>query len=149
MSPVPTHQSRLRTRGTRLTTPFHLHPILWDPSCITPQRPLQKSNYGGRAYQRESWRRTSLKVERAAIVAPPELQADYPSAPTFSRRLNIQLTRLDKVSSLCVPTHLSHLLLIPGACPNMDAEEHVSCRCRPYHPPLAIIRPQPRQLNHP
>jgi hypothetical protein len=149
MSHVLTHQSRLRTRGTRLSTPFHLHPILWGPSCITPQRPLQKSNYGGRVYQRESWRRTSLNVERAAMVAPPEPQADYPSAPTFSRRRNIQLTRLDKVSSLCVPTHPSHLPLIRGAFPNMDAEEPVSYRCRPYHHPLAIIRPQPHQLNHP
>jgi len=146
MSHVPTHQSRLRIRGTRLTTPFH--PTLWDPSCITPQRPLQKSNYGGRLYRRESWRRTSLNVERVAMVVPPELQADFPSAPTFSRRRNIQHTHLDKVYSLRAPTHLSHFPLIPGAFPNMGAEEPVSSQCRRCHPSLAIIRPQLRQLNH-
>jgi hypothetical protein len=143
---VPIHRSPLRTRGT----PFH--PILCAPSYKTHQRPLQKSNYGGLLYPRKSQGRTGLNVERAAvIVVPPELQADYPSAPTFSRRRNIQHTRLDKVSSTCAPTHLSPFPLIPGPGPfhNMGTEETVTCQCRPYHPPLPIIRPQLRQLNRP
>lgn len=145
---VPTHRSRLQTQGTQF------HPILCGPSYITPQRqrPPQKSNYGGLPYRRESQGRTSLNLnveERAVIVVPPELQADYPSAPTFSRRRNIQHTRLDKVSSICAPTHLSPFPHIPGAFPIMGAEEPVTCQCRPYHLPSAIIRPRLRQLNHP
>jgi hypothetical protein len=83
----------------------HFHPILCGPSYITPQTPLQKkSNYGGLPYWRESH---SLHLERAAIAVPPELQADYPSTPTFSRRCKIQHTCLDKVSSIRAATHLS------------------------------------------